>query len=212
VSLPAHPQVPEFGPLDVEKIPANSPVEFDIDVHGADEICVFQRGLHVLQMPRQPQIVVGLVANDPPARLAKHAIAMNFTVTRPFRKIEKPDAGVGRLQTLDSGTNRIIDTVSDDEDFDVVNALRLHTRHCERQDCSTVTMGRNKNANSGHRVQQIVLRASAGPAVSATRGYARPLGTPGHLDIERGAASWTQSMRLNGRSTIAAARSKAAED
>src|SRR5262245_60547509 len=73
---------------------------------------------------------------------------------------------------LDGGTNRIIDTVSDDEDFDVIDALRLHTRHCERQRCRTVTMGRNENANSGHRVQQIVLRASAAPAVSATRGYA----------------------------------------
>jgi hypothetical protein len=80
--------------------------------------------------------------------------------------------------------------------------LRLHARHCERQGCSTLTMGRNKNANSGHRVRQIVLRASAGPAVSATRSYARPLGTPGNLDIERGGPSWARGMRSNGRSTI----------
>jgi hypothetical protein len=205
VSLPAHPQVLEFAPLDVEKIPANSAFEFDVDVHGADEIRIFQRGHHVLQMPRQPQVVAGLITNDLPARLTKHAIAMNFTVTRPFRKIEKSDAGVGRLQTLDGGTNLIIDTVPDDEDFDVIDALRLHARHCERQGCSTASMGRNKNANSGHRVQQIVLRASAGPAVSATRGHASPLGTPGHLGGARGAASQAQAMRSNNRCTVAAA-------
>jgi hypothetical protein len=42
VSLPLHPQVPEFGPLDVEKIRANPAFEFDIDVHCADKIRIFQ--------------------------------------------------------------------------------------------------------------------------------------------------------------------------
>ena len=97
MSLPAHPQVPKFGPLNIEKISADPAVEFDIDVHGADKIRIFQCGLHVGQMPWQPQVVVGLIANDPSARLTKHAIAVNFAVTRPFRKIEKPDAGVVRL-------------------------------------------------------------------------------------------------------------------
>jgi hypothetical protein len=48
VGLPAHPQVPEFGSLDVEKISTDPAVEFDVDVHGAHEIRIFQRGLHVL--------------------------------------------------------------------------------------------------------------------------------------------------------------------
>jgi hypothetical protein len=140
-------------------------------------------------MPRQPQVVIGLIANDPPARLTKDAIAMTFTITRRFREIEKADAGVGRLQPLDGGTNRIIDAVPDDEDFDVIDALRLHARHCERQGCGAAAMGRNENANCGHRVQQIVLRARAGAAVSAARGGARPPGTPGHLGVARGGAS-----------------------
>jgi hypothetical protein len=189
VSLPLHPQVPEFGPLDVEKIRANPAFEFDIDVHRADKIRIFQCGLHVLQMPRQPKVVVGLIANDPPARLTKHAIAMNFAVARPFREVEKPDARVVRPQTLDSRTNLIVDAVPDDEDFDVIDALRLHTRHGKRQGCRPTTVGRNKNANSRHRLQQIVLWASAGPAVSATLGYARSLRAPGHLGGANGAAS-----------------------
>jgi hypothetical protein len=67
--------------------------------------------------------------------------------------------------------------------------LRLHTRHGERQGCSPTTMGWNKNANSRHRVRQIVLWACAAPAVSATRGYARPLRVPGHLGGANGTAS-----------------------
>jgi hypothetical protein len=140
-------------------------------------------------MPRQPQVVVGLIANDPPARLTKHAIAMTFTVTWRFREIEKADPRVGRPQPLDGGTNFFIDAVPDDEDFDVIDALRLHARHCERQGCRAAAMGRNKNADCGHRVQKIVLRVRAGPAVSATRGGARPPGTPRHPGVARGAAS-----------------------
>ena len=132
VGLPDQPRLLEFGALQVEKVAAGPTFEVDIDMHGADEIRVFQRGLHVFQMPRQPQIIISLVANDPPARLAKHAIAMDFTVTRPFREIEEPNAGVGRLQTLGGGANRVVNTISDDEDFDVLDVLRLHARHCER--------------------------------------------------------------------------------
>jgi hypothetical protein len=57
---------------------------------------------------------------------------MDFTVTRPFREIEEPNAGVGRLQTLDGGTNRVINTISHDEDFDVLDVLRLHACYRER--------------------------------------------------------------------------------
>jgi hypothetical protein len=117
-------------------------------MHGADEIRVLQRGLHVFEMSRQPQIVVGLVANDPPARLTKHAIAMDFTVARAFRKIEEPDAGVGCPQTLDGGAHRVIDAIADDEDLDVLDALRLHARHCERQGCGPMSVGRNENASA----------------------------------------------------------------
>jgi hypothetical protein len=108
----------EFGPLDVEKIAANPVVALDVDMHGADEIRVLQRGFHVFQMSRQPQIVVGLVANNPPARLTKHAIAMDFTVARAFREVEEPDAGVGCPQTLDGRAHRVIDAIADDEDLE----------------------------------------------------------------------------------------------
>jgi CheY-like chemotaxis protein len=132
VGLPDQPRLSEFGALQVKKVAASPTFKIDIDMHGADEIRVLQRGRHVLQMPRQPEIVISLIANDPPARLAKHAIAMDFTVTRPFREIEEPNAGVDRLQTLDGGTNRVVNAISDDEDFDVLDVLRLHARHCER--------------------------------------------------------------------------------
>src|SRR5947209_18712030 len=56
---------------------------------------------------------------------------MDFTVTRPFREIEEPNAGVGRLQTLDGGANRVVNTISDDEDFDVLDVLRRPT--CPRR-------------------------------------------------------------------------------
>jgi hypothetical protein len=148
VSLPGDPQVLEFGPLDVEKIAANPVFALDIDMHGADEIRVLQRGFHVFQMPGQPQIVVGLVANDPPARLTKHAIAMDFTVARPFREIEESDAGVGGPQTLDGRAHWVIHAVAEDEDLDVLDGLRLHARHCERQGCGAVSVGGNENASS----------------------------------------------------------------
>jgi len=119
-------------------------------MHGADEIRILQRGLHVCQMPRQPQVVVGLVADDPPARLTKHAIAMDFTVARAFRKIEETDAGVGCPQTLDGGAHRVIDAIADDEDLDILDALRLHARHGERQGCGAMTMGLNENASAAH--------------------------------------------------------------
>ena len=114
---------------------------------------------------------------------------MNLTITRRFRKIEKPDSRISRLQTLDGGTNRIVDAVSEDEDFDVVDALRLDACHRERQGCGAATMGRNENASSRHLVRQIVWRTSADPAVSATRGWARLLRTPGNVGFARGAVS-----------------------
>jgi hypothetical protein len=46
-------------------------------------------------MPRQPQIVVSLVANDPAAGLTKRSIAMDLTIAWPFRKIEESGSESG---------------------------------------------------------------------------------------------------------------------
>ena len=108
---------------------------------------------------------------------------MTFTVTRRFREIEKADPRVGRLQSLDGGTNRVIDAVPDDENFDVIDALRLHARDCERQGCGAAAMGRNENASCGHRVQsrsccgRALILPSARDAVAPAR--RQPQGTSG---------------------------------
>ena len=39
------------------------------------------------------------------------------------------------FRALDGGAHRVIDAIADDEDLDVVDALRLHARHGERQGC-----------------------------------------------------------------------------
>ena len=52
IGLPDQPRLLEFGALQVKKVAASPTFEVNIDLHGADEIRVLQRGLHVFQMSR----------------------------------------------------------------------------------------------------------------------------------------------------------------
>jgi len=112
-------------------------------------------------MSRQPKIIVSLVANDPPARLTKHAIAMDFTVARAFRKIEEPDAGIGRLQTLDGGANRVIDAIADD-------GISMSSIPCA---CTLATASGRVAARRAWVGMRMLARRTGVPRHPATRRY-----------------------------------------
>ena len=99
----------------------NAIVRVHVHLHGAREIGVFQRRRHRLQVPRQPQIVVALVADDAPSSLAQHVVAVHLAVARPFRQVEEADAPVVGLKLPRNGTDSVVYAVADDQDFDVVD-------------------------------------------------------------------------------------------
>jgi len=65
--------------------------------------------------------------------LAKHRVAMDLAVARRFRPIEKSDGGIIHAQPHNAGAQRVVDAVTDDQYFDLVDALRLHAFHRERE-------------------------------------------------------------------------------
>jgi hypothetical protein len=126
---------------------------------GLDEIGIFQRGLHRLEMTGQPQIVVALVANDTPLGLAQHPIAMQFALLGSLGHVEKADAPVVRPKLSYCGAHHIVDTIANNQDFDIVDALRLDAGHREWEGRGMFVC-RDQNGNARHEILSRRVRPS----------------------------------------------------
>src|SRR5438045_3848930 len=100
-------------------------------------------------MSRQPQIVVVMHTNDLAVRLAQHMVTIKFANARRLWQVKEADTWVGSLQLGDHGAQLIAHAVAADQDFQVVNALGLHTAHGVGQRRAMLMRG-NQNADAWH--------------------------------------------------------------
>ena len=100
--LAAQEQLAVERELEVDAPVVDAPVRFDPERQRVGEIALGQKRLERLDVLRQPQVVVGEVADDLATSLAQRRVPVLLPVARPLRVVEEPHARIGRGRALPS--------------------------------------------------------------------------------------------------------------
>ena len=148
-----HP-APEEGKREVARVDENSAGSLDPGGARVREVRLLQQRQHVLDMFREPQVVVGQVAHDLASSLSQSCMTVNLSVPGTLRIVEESEPCILACKPLDDLASDVRHTIADHEDLDVLDRLP-ECRRDGRPEHRSVVEGRDHDRGTDpfiHRV------------------------------------------------------------
>ena len=125
------------------------PVRVDPERQRVGEVALGEKRLDRLDVVRQPEVVVGEVADDLASSLAQRRVPVLLPVARPLRVVEEPHARIGRGQLGHQLARDVRGAVADNEHLQVGDRLleRARDRAPERR---AVVVRRDEDGRGEH--------------------------------------------------------------
>jgi hypothetical protein len=108
-----------------------------------------QKITHLLDVPRQPEVVVAEIADDLALGFLQRRVPVKLAVARALRVVEPADARIGSGQLVHQFPRHVRGAVPDDPDLEVGDSLRQGALHRVPQR-RPVVVRRDEDGRGGH--------------------------------------------------------------